>query len=153
MVTDDRCHETDFLEAWSSFDASDQVPVNFELVCFLCLAPSSCCSPLHSWTTYGQDFFLARLVILSPPASTWSRLRHCDLPGQEPLRTRATLVGRPRLSPHPQAKVHDANRCMEIAIWLAEHSIICTVRPVALLFIFPEDFGGHHQTGPASPCT
>ena len=57
MVTDDRCHETDFLEAWSSFDASDRVPVNFELVFFLCLAPSSCCSPLHFWTTDGQDFF------------------------------------------------------------------------------------------------
>ena len=66
MVTDDWCHETDFLEAWSSFDASDQVPVNFELVFFLPLAPTTCCSPLHFWTTYGQDFFLARLFCLRP---------------------------------------------------------------------------------------
>ena len=33
---------------------------------------------------------------------------------------------------------------------IAEQASLCTVRPVALLFIIPEDFGGHHQSGPAT---
>ena len=33
----------------------------------------------------------------------------------------------------------------------SEQSLLCATREIALLFIFPEDFGGHHQNGPASP--
>ena len=65
MVTDDRCHETDFLEAWGSFDDSDRVPINFELVFFPCLAPTTCCSSLHFWTTYCQNF-LVQLFLFHP---------------------------------------------------------------------------------------
>ena len=89
--------------------------------------------------------------MLVPPASTWSRLRHCEIPGQVPLRTRDSPAGRAGLSPVLQKKVYDSNRCLEIAVWFAEQSLLCVARPVALLFIFPEDFDGHHRDGPASP--
>ena len=72
-------------------------------------------------------------------------------PGQEPLHTRATPTGRPGHSPLLQEKVHDANRCMDIALWFAEQTLACATRTVALLFISPEDFGGHQRKGPASP--
>ena len=45
------------------------------------------------------------------------------------------------------------NRCMEIAVWFAEQSLLCVARPVAMLFIFTEDLGGNHRDGPASPWT
>ena len=84
MVTDDR---------WSSFDDSDRVPINFELVFFLCLAPVTCCSSLLFWTTYGQDFFWDGYSVSA---------------SQNMVKTAAL-----RSPPHLQAKVHDANRCME----------------------------------------
>ena len=84
-------------------------------------------------------------------ATTWSRLRHCDIPGQVPLRTRDYPAGRAGLSSAQQKKVNDANRCMEITVWFAEQSLLCSARPVALLFVFPKDFGGHHREGLASP--
>ena len=32
LVADNKCHETDFLEAWRQIDYSDHLPINFELV-------------------------------------------------------------------------------------------------------------------------
>ena len=89
-------------------------------------------------------FFCA--VLLTPPATTWSRLWHCD-------NSRTGTFAHSRFSCRTgfQKKVNDANRCMEITAWFAEQSLLCSARLVALLFVFPEIFGGHHRDGPASP--
>ena len=128
---------------------ADHVPVNFELVFFLLENTNDLLLFFTLLDRTRSGFFGA--ILLVPPASTWSRLRHCEIPGQVPLRTRDSPAGRAGLSPVLQKKVYDANRCMEIAVWFADQSLLCVARPVALLFIFPEDFGGHHRDGPASP--
>ena len=48
--------------------------------------------------------------------------------------------------------VHD-NRSVEICTWFAEQSLKCAASRTALIFIFPEDFGGHAISGPASLCS
>ena len=64
LVADNKCHETDFLEAWHQ--NSDHLPINFELVFSLCPLPTTCCSSLHFWTMFGQDF-LGRFFCLRRP--------------------------------------------------------------------------------------
>ena len=97
-------------------------------------------------------FFLGGgAVLLTPPATTWSRLRHCDVPGRVPLRTRDYTAGQAGPPPALQKKVNDANRCMEITERFAEQSLLCSTRRVALLFVISEDFGVHHRDGLASP--
>ena len=151
LVADDRCHETDLLEAWRHFDNANQGPISFELVFFPLAYTNDLLLFLTLLDHIRSGFFGA--VLLVPPAATWSRLRHCDIPGKVPLRTRLFPEGRAGLSPALQKKVHESNRCMEIAVWFAEQSLLCVARPVAMLFIFPEDLGGHHRDGPASPWT
>ena len=45
--------------------------------------------------------------------------------------------------------LHD-NRTAEISTWFAEQSLLRQEPRTALIYIFPEDFGGHFSTGPAS---
>ena len=45
--------------------------------------------------------------------------------------------------------IHD-NKTAEISTWFAEQSLLREEPRTALIYIFPEDFGGHFSTGPAS---
>ena len=116
LVAADSCHETDFLEARCNIDDSACVSTSFELVFSLFLIPTTLYFSLNFWTVYGQVFVA---VLLTRPATTWSRLRHCGIPGQVDLRTRDCPAGRAGLSPALQKKVYDANRCMDITVWFA----------------------------------
>ena len=86
-------------------------------------------------------FFTA--VHLAPPASTWSRIRH-------PLRTREHPTGLSHLSPQLQLKVEESNRQIKTVTWLFEQAVLCAQRKMWVLLVFPEDLGGHVQSGPTS---
>ena len=90
------------------------------------------------------------IVAVIPPCSTWSRARHADTEGQKPLRSRSHPLGLPALTESEQQKVDKANENLELALWISLQTLRCTVKPVELLFVAPEDFGGHATNGPAS---
>ena len=48
------------------------------------------------------------------------------------------------------SKLLHENRTAEISTWFAEQSLLRKEPRTALIYIFPEDFGGHFSTGPAS---
>ena len=47
-------------------------------------------------------------------------------------------------------KVAHENRSVEISPWFTEQSIKCIPAKTALIYIFPDDFGGNATSGPAS---
>ena len=47
-------------------------------------------------------------------------------------------------------KVDKANEDLELALWISLQPLWCAVKRFELLFIAPEDFGGHATNGPAS---
>ena len=90
------------------------------------------------------------MVHIVPSASTWSRSRHSEHSGQPPLRSRSSPLGLPSLSPDETQKINEANRALEVAVWVAEQSLQCPSKFIGLNIIFPEDLGGHFLHGPSS---
>ena len=95
-----------------------------------------------------EGFFQAVLVL--PPASTWSRARHFGPGGQPPVRSRAQPWGITDTTDSRHVKVVHDNRSVEISTWFTEQSLKCAASRTAFFFIFPEDFGGHAKSCPAS---
>ena len=73
-----------------------------------------------------------------------------DTQGSPPLRSRASPLGLPSLSPNETQQIDKANRALEIAAWVAEQSLQCPSKFIGLNIIFPEDLGGHCEHGPSS---
>ena len=96
-----------------------------------------------------RDGFFQVVVIL-PPASSWSRARHVGPEGQPPIRSRSRPWGVIEASSAQYSKLIHDNRTAEISTWFAEQSLLREEPRTALIYIFPEDFGGHFSTGPAS---
>ena len=90
------------------------------------------------------------MVHIVPSASTWSRSRHSEHSGQPPLRSRSSPLGLSSLSPDETEKINEANRALEVAVWVAEQSLQCPSKIIGLNIIFPEDLGGHCLHGPSS---
>ena len=90
-------------------------------------------------------------MYLAPQASTWSRLRNASTTGQVPLRSRSEPLGLCSLKPQEIEKVTQSNREWETALWILTQSASCQSKKVGILLTFPEDFGGHWSSGPASP--
>ena len=90
-------------------------------------------------------FFMA--VHLVPPASSWSRARHVE-GGQWPSRSRAQPLGLSVLSAVDRQRVLQSNQVLEVTSWVAHHALCCQVSKVYLLFMMPEDFGGHCESAP-----
>ena len=89
-------------------------------------------------------------VLLLAPASTWSRKRHKDKEGPRPLRSRPHPFGIPSNSKPLSDIVRISTRSVEVATWFAEQASQCQVYRVALMFVFPDDSGGHMHSGPSS---
>ena len=96
-----------------------------------------------------RDGFL-QVVLILPPASSWSRARHVGPEGQPPIRSRSRPWGVIEASSAQYSKLLHDNRTAEISTWFAEQSLLREEPRTALIYIFPEDFGGHFSTGPAS---
>ena len=91
-----------------------------------------------------------QVVLILPPASSWSRARHVGPEGQPPIRSRSRPWGVIEASSAQYSKLLHDNRTAEISTWFAEQSLLREEPRTALIYIFPEDFGGHFSTGPAS---
>ena len=85
-----------------------------------------------------------------PPASSRSRARHVGPEGQPPIRSRSRHWGVIEASSAQYSKLIHDNRTAEISTWFAEQSLLREEPRTALIYIFPEDFGGHISTGLAS---
>ena len=84
------------------------------------------------------------------PPPTTSRSRHSEHSGQLPLRSRSSPLGLSSLSPDETEKINEANRALEVAVWVAEQALQCPSKFIGLNIIFPEDLGGHCLHGPSS---
>ena len=147
LVTAHVCHETDFLAAHR--DALQQHGnSSLELAYFDLSRKRDFFEILILLSHVKSGFFTA--VHLAPPASTWSRIRHSSSSGQPPLRTRGSPTGLSHLSPQLQLRVEESNRQVETVTWLFEQAVLCTQRRVWVLLVFPEDLGGHVQSGPTT---
>ena len=90
------------------------------------------------------------MVLVLPPASSWSRARHVGPEGQPPIRSRSRPWGVIEASSAQYSKLIHDNRTAEISTWFAEQSLLREEPRTALIYIIPEDFGGHFSSGPAS---
>ena len=91
--------------------------------------------------------FAALFVV--PPCSTWSRARHSGSPGPKPLRSRQHPLRLPSLPPEHQHVLASHNQALEFAVMCAEIAQqFCPA--VSIIWVAPEDLGGHVQTGPPS---
>ena len=146
LVTAHDCHEslTDFLGAHR--DALQQHGnISLELAYFDLSRKRDFFEILILLGHVKAGFFTA--VHLAPPASTWSRIRHSSTSGQPPLRTREHQQ---QSSLSTELKVEESNRQIETVTWLFEQAVLCAQRKVWVLLVFPEDLGGHVQSGPTS---
>ena len=147
LVTAHDCYETDFLGGHR--DALQQHGnISLELAYFDLSRKLGFFEILILLGHVKAGFFTA--VHLAPPASTWSRIRHSCSSGQPSLRTREHPTGLSHLSPQLQLKVEESNRQIETLTWLFEQAVLCAQRKVWVLRVFPEDLGGHVQSGPTS---
>ena len=138
----------EFLEAWSqTVPAQSFHPA--EVSHFSFASPPNVLSALALLDSVRKGCFHA--VIMMPPATSWSRLRHLADESQRPLRTRAFPLGLPELDAEAVSKTQCSNRQLEVTSWICEQAAQCKNRRVAILMTFPEDFAGHVSHGPASP--
>ena len=72
-------------------------------------------------------------VILIPPASSWSRVRHSSN-GQVPLRSRSHPLGLSDLSAVGFAKLKQSNQDIEVAAWFTGTGMLTPPRGHALAF-------------------
>ena len=91
-----------------------------------------------------------QVVLILPPASSWSRARHVGLEGQPSIRSRNRPWRVIEANSAQYSKLLHDNRTAEISTWFAEQSLLREDPRTALIYILPEDFGGHFSTGPAS---
>ena len=82
---------------------------------------------------------------------TWSRFRNASTTGQSPLRSRLEPLGLCSLKPQELEKVMQSNLEWATVLWLINQSVPCRSKKVCILLVFLEDFGGHVDSGPASP--
>ena len=100
------------------------------------------------WTTSDMAIsiwyisFLQHLLGLAPAT--------LNIQGSSPLRSRSSPLGLSSLSPDETKKINEANRALEVAVWVAEQSLQCPSKFIGLNIIFPEDLGGHCIHGPSS---
>ena len=90
------------------------------------------------------------MIHIVPPASTWSRSRHSEHSGQPLLRSRSSPLGLFSLSPNETEKINEANRALEVEVWVAEQALQCPSKIIGFNIIFTEDLGGHCLHGPSS---
>ena len=66
-----------------------------------------------------------------------------NIQGSPPLRSRSSPLGLSSLSPDETEKINEANRALEVAVWVAEQALQCPSKIIGLNIIFTEDLGGH----------
>lgn len=147
LVASNSSHESDFLAALRK--ATSQHPqLHFELTYLDLSTTLDFFAVLSMLDRVRSGFFAA--VHLAPHASTWSRVRHADFPGQRPLRSRQQPLGLSELHPEAHDKVQQSNSEVEVCCWFLEQAARCAFRSVWVLMVFPEDLGGDAESGPAS---
>ena len=142
-----RKHEDEFLSAWELFQSRLKRPSPLQVIHYIFDDSSDdLVSFLDLLDRVKTDFFQLSCVL--PPASTWSRARHSELPGQLPLRSRSAPFGLDGLDPAALERVQRAHQQGAFCCWIAEQTLHCPVGKLVL--VFPEDLGGDKNDGPSS---
>ena len=147
LVSSCRTHEDEFLSAWELLQSRLKQPSPLQVIHYIFDDSSDdLVSLLDLLDRVKSGFFQLSCVL--PPASTWSRVRHSELPGQLPLRSRSAPFGLDGLDPAALERVQRANQQGEFCCWIAEQILHCPVSKLVL--VFPEDLGGDKNSGPSS---
>ena len=139
---------TEILTGWQMSEACYDDPHPCELTHFNFSDDHDLVVILKLLDKVRDGFF--QVVVILPPASSWSRARHVGPEGQPPIRSRSSPWGVIEASSAQYSKLLHDNKTAEISTWFAEQSLLREEPRTALIYIFPEDFGGHFSTGPAS---
>ena len=89
------------------------------------------------------------LVIILPPASTWSRARHTGS-AQQPLRSRSNPLGLDNATANNYDRIQHSNKVVEVSWWFSAVALTAEKTPVQMILLFPEDLGGDRVSGPSS---
>ena len=146
-------HRSDVYELATVLSNRQSVPpaqFAFELVHFPLLASEAeenlSFSDLSGLLKLIASGHFAALFVF-PPCSTWSRARHSRLPVRGP--SVPDNIGLPSLPPEHQHVPASHNQALEFAVICAEIAQqFCPA--VSIIWVAPEDLGGHVQTGPPS---
>ena len=141
-------YQTEILTGWQMSEACYDDPHSCELTHFNFSDDHDLVVILKLLDKVRDGFF--QVVVILPPASSWSRARHVGPEGQPPIRSRSRPWGVIEASSAQYSKLLHDNKTAEISTWFAEQSLLREEPRTALIYIFPEDFGGHFSTGPAS---
>ena len=148
-------HRSDVYELTTVLSDRQSVPPDqfaFELVHFPLLASEAeenlSFSDLSGLLKLIASGHFAALFVF-PPCSTWSQARRSGSPGPRPLRSRQHPLRLPSLSPEHQHVLTSHNQALEFAFMCVEIAQqFCPA--VSIIWVAPEDLGGHVQTGPPS---
>ena len=148
-------HRSDVYELTTVLSDRQSVPpaqFAFELVHFPLLASEAeenlSFSDLSGLLKLIASGHFAALFVF-PPCSTWSRARRTGSPDPRPLRSRQHPLGLPSLPPEHQHVLASHNQALVFAIMCVEIAQqFCPA--VSIIWVAPEDLGGHVQTGPPS---
>ena len=148
VLSSGTAYPTEILTGWQMSEACYDDPHPCELTHFNFADDHDLVVILKLLDKVRDGFF--QVVLILPPASSWSRARHVGPEGQPPIRSRSRPWGVIEASSAQYSKLIHDNRTAEISTWFAEQSLLREEPRTALIYIFPEDFGGHFSTGPAS---
>ena len=140
--------EAEIVEAWQADGKESGDPYDYALVHYSFERAHDVLVVLDLLDRIRLGFFHS--VFIVPPASSWSRARHSNEPGQLPLRTRSQPLGVIQATPEAQARLEHENRSLDFVLWFAEQALRCEVVRVPMVLTFPEDFGGDRTKGPSS---
>ena len=149
-------HRSDVYELTTVLSDRQSVPpaqFAFELVHFPLLA-----SEAEENLSFSDLSGLLKLIAIrslrstlrrSAPAPRGEGARHSGSSGPRPFRSRQHPLGLPSLPPEHQHVLASHNRALEFAIMCVEIAQqFCPA--VSIIWVAPEDLGGHVQTGPPS---
>ena len=89
------------------------------------------------------------LIIILPPASTWSRARHTGT-GQQPLRSRSNPLRLENATANDCDRIQHSNKVVELAWWFSAVALTTEEIPVRMILIYLEDLGNDRVSGPSS---
>ena len=122
VLSSGTAYPTEILTGWQMSEACYDDPHPCELTHFNFADDHDLVVILKLLDKVRDGFF--QVVLILPPASSWSRARHVGPEGQPPIRSRNRPWGVIDASSAQYSKLLHDNRTAEISTWFAEQSLL-----------------------------